>query len=257
MSTIKDLQDKLKNYGVKNTGSKEELTKRLKDYMAGKAVPAYKSKTGKTVQRKKTPSSDTEKEEDFASDSESDTGSDSESESESGSEDSSSESTKKSSKKITKKPEKYHLILFDAPIDLVISKEDKDYTIKIPDSIYRAIEANTGDKSYNINKDENDYVFGESYAFSQYEKLKLGVHDPILGLTGLIDFDKVKPGKKLDIDVSVFDDTLYDNPAALRKIQKQNPAVLWLGENLGKKANLYGHKDEKTGVLDSLLVASY
>ncbi len=251
MSTIKDLQEKLKNYGVKNTGSKEELTKRLKDYMGGKSVPAYKSKTGKTVRRKKTSTSDSEIEEDLASSS--DTGSDSDS----GSEDSSSESTKKSSKKVTKKPEKYHLILFDAPIDLVISKEDKDYTIKIPDSIYRAIEANTGDKSYNINKDENDYVFGESYAFSQYEKLKLGVHDPILGLTGLIDFDKVKPGKKLDIDVSVFDDTLYDNPSALRKIQKQNPAVLWLGENLGKKANLYGHKDEKTGVLDSLLVASY
>ncbi len=103
----------------------------------------------------------------------------------------------------------------------------------------------------------NAYIFGERFPLEEYKLI--GEHSNDMAQTGFIDFDLIPvdgvPNYE-EVWTSSYPDSKWELRNSLKKLQKDAPFVLWVGETVGGDvgASIYAHFKQGTRHIDGLIV---
>lgn len=131
---------------------------------------------------------------------------------------------------------------------------------KVPEAFYEKLL--TAPKKYH-NKQGTAFVFGDLIPADpaaktpkpakEYKKIAEHVAEGLQ--TGIIDYDAVEPVPDLQKKWEpAYPEFNWNNRTSLKKIQKDAPFVLWVGEAAESNPKLYAHYKQGTKQIDSLVV---
>ncbi len=161
-----------------------------------------------------------------------------------------------------------HNIIFGEPLTLEKYKWGEftrgAFKIKVNDKFYKVIQ--NPSKHYISNKNgTNAFLFGKKYDIKTYKYL--GEHQNDLHQTGFIDFDIYKK-KSSDKEIrfakfeKFYPNWEWNNRQSLKKLQKEYPYVLFMGETISNildgnvGAGLYTHYDKNKDI-DSIIIDNW